>query len=330
MNKIKWGILGCGDVTEVKSGPAFNLVEYSELVAVMRRNGDKAKDYARRHGIPKWYDQADELINDPEVNAIYIATPPNAHAELAIKALQAGKPVYVEKPMALNYTQCQEMIQASETYKTPLFVAYYRRALPGFLKVKELIDSEAIGSVRLVNMQLYKSLGVDAKEELSWRVKPEIAGGGHFFDLASHQLDYMDYLLGPVQNVQSIVLNQTHRYKAEDVVSASFLMPNQVVVTGSWCFTVPDFLQQDSIEIVGEKGKIKFSCFEFEPIELITRHSKQTFDYPKPKHVQQHLIQLVVNDLLGTVKSPSTGVSGARTSRVMDEVVKKYYHNKQK
>lgn len=322
---IKWGIIGCGDVTEVKSGPAFNRVENSELLAVMRRDAAKAEDYARRHKVPLWFSNADDLINHSEVNAIYVATPPNVHAELAIKALKAGKPVYVEKPMAINYSQAREMIQASEKYQTPLFVAYYRRALPGFLKVKELIESGAIGAVRFVNMELYKALSIKAGDEKPWRVNPEIAGAGHFFDLAAHQLDFIDYLFGPVKAVKGFARNQTKQYKAEDIVSAAFLMENEVLVNGSWCFTVPDFLEKDTIVIIGESGEISFSCFGFEPVQLKTKAGIQTFDFPKPKHVQQDLIQLVVDDLLGKGLSPSNAITGARTNWVMDELVNEYY-----
>ncbi len=325
MFKTKWGILGCGDVTEVKSGPAFNLVPGSELVAVMRRDAAKAEDYAGRHHVPKWYSEADHLINDPEVNAIYVATPPYAHAELTIKALKAGKPVYVEKPMARNYPECQQMIDASEKYKTPLFTAYYRRALPGFLKVKELVDSGAIGEVRMVNMQLYKSLSNYDDKDLPWRVDPEQAGGGHFFDLASHQLDYIDFVFGAITQVEAVALNQAGKYKAEDVVSASFITEKNIVVNGSWCFTIPEFLEKDTIEIIGEKGQINYSSFGFVPVELVTEKGVEKFEFLKPKHVQQSMIQLVVDELLGKGKSPSTGVSGARTNWVMDEVVKEYY-----
>jgi predicted dehydrogenase len=325
MDKIKWGILGCGDVTEVKSGPAFNLVGNSQLHAVMRRNAAKAEDYARRHGVPKWYSNADDLINDPEVNAIYIATPPNVHAELAIKAMKAGKPVYVEKPMAVNFAQCQQMIKVSEETKVPLLIAYYRRALPGFLKVKELIDKGAIGTIRFVQMELYKNLTLENDEEKPWRVNPEIAGAGHFFDLAAHQLDFMDYLFGPVQKISSIAVNQAEVYETEDMVAASFLMPKNIVVNGIWNFTVPKFFEKDTIEIIGTKGKIKFSCFDFIPVELTTESSIETWDFPKPDHVQQFLIEKVVNYLLNKEECPSTGNSGARTSWVMDEVVKAYY-----
>ena len=326
MQKVKWGIIGCGAVTEEKSGPAFNLVPNSELVAVMRRDVAKAADYAKRHKIAKWYGVAEDLINDPDVNAVYVATPPESHARYAIEALKAKKPVYVEKPMALNYKECLEMNKASKAYHTPLFVAYYRRALPGFLKVKELIDGGEIGKVRVVNVKQFKSLSTDEiNGNLPWRVDPKIAGGGHFFDLASHLLDYFDYLFGPVQTVKPIALNQSKYYPAEDVVSSVFLFPNNVVVNGCWCFNVPDFYRGDSIEIIGEKGVIKFACFDFIPIELITKAGTQKFDYPKPAHVQQNMVEQVVNAILGNGKAHSTGETAARTSKVLDEAVAEYY-----
>jgi len=325
MKTVNWGIIGCGNVTEVKSGPAFNIIENSKLVAVMRRNAILAEDYAKRHNVPGWYNNADDLINDSKVNAIYVATPPDSHASLSIKAMKAGKPVYVEKPMALNYEECRRMIEVSEETGIPLFVAYYRRALPGFLKVKELIDSGSIGEIKLVNLQLYKTVSPDERNgTLPWRVIPEIAGGGHFFDLASHQLDYLDFLFGPAESVRSVVLNQAGLYKAEDIVSASFVFPGKVLVTGSWCFTVPEFQERDVIEIIGEKGSISLSCFNFTPVELHTHEGKQIFDFPKPDHVQYYLIKQVVEELTGRGKASSSAFSGARTSRVMDEVVREF------
>ena len=127
MNNINWGIIGCGDVTEKKSGPAFNKVPGSRLAAVMRRDADKAADYARRHQVPKWYSNTDDLLNDPEVNAIYIATPPSSHLKYALAALAKGLPVYVEKPVTLNATEAQRMADAVQTYKGKLTVAHYRR-----------------------------------------------------------------------------------------------------------------------------------------------------------------------------------------------------------
>ncbi|MFC2136722.1 Gfo/Idh/MocA family protein [Bacteroidota bacterium] len=326
MDKVRWGILGCGDVTEVKSGPAFNKIKNSELVAVMRRNAEKASDYAKRHKVPKWYDNAEELIEDKEVDAIYIATPPDAHAELTIKALNAGKPVYVEKPMARTYAECEEMVTAAERNKQALFVAYYRRSLPGFKKVKQLIDEGEIGKPLTVGIKLFKPPSQDEiNNKLPWRVKPEIAGGGHFYDLASHQLDYFDYLFGPVKEVKGIAKNIGGLYEAEDTISASFVFENKVVGTGSWCFVSSVESDCDIMEITGNKGKISFSCFNFTPIVLENEFDKKEYDFEKPEHVQYYLIQEVVDELTGTGKSPSSGLTGMHTNWVMEEIVNDYY-----
>ena len=324
MKTIRWGIIGCGDVTEVKSGPALQKAENSALVAVMRRNGNLAKDYAERHGVPKWYDNAQALIHDPDVNAIYIATPPSSHKEYTIQAAQAGKPVYVEKPMALNFDECQEMIDACDTAGVSLFVAYYRRALRRFLKVKEVVDSRAIGNIRFVSITLYQPVQPKQTDSnnLPWRVLPGISGGGIFVDLAAHQLDFLDYVLGPIQSVQGFAGNQAGLYPAEDIVTGSFVFESGVQGVGTWCFTA--FEEIDRTEIVGDKGRITYSTFGSDPVLLTTSGGDTEFAIDYPPHIQQPLIQTVVDDLLGVGHCPSNGESGARTTWVMDQMLAAY------
>jgi predicted dehydrogenase len=323
---IKWGIIGCGNVTEVKSGPAFNKVKDSSLVAVMRRDAALAEDYAKRHNVPKFYSDAGKLINDPDINAVYIATPPGSHTEYAIKTIKAGKPVYIEKPMAVNFEECSKINATAQKYNVPVFVAYYRRALPGFLKVKELINNGAIGKVRFVQVQLFKAASEDEKNgKLSWRVNPETSGGGHFFDLASHQLDYLDFLFGSIQKVRSFALNQAGLYKPEDYISAEFLFPDNIAGTGIWSFSAAKSAERDTIEIIGNEGVIKFSTFSFEPIVLTNNSGKREFINERPEHVQYFLIDQVVQALSGKGSAVSTGITGARTSKVMDEIVGEYY-----
>jgi predicted dehydrogenase len=318
MQKIRWGIIGCGDVAEKKSGPAFYKTDDSELIAVMRRDSDKARDYAERHNVPKWYDQADALIADTDVDAVYIATPPDSHADYTAQVAHAGKPVYVEKPMARNHSECQHMVDACQAAKVPLFVAYYRRALPGFLKVKSLVEDGAIGAVRFVSITLCNPATEDPNNP-PWRVRPEVSGGGHFFDLASHQFDYLDYLLGPIASASGHARNQAGLYAAEDAVASSFAFESGVLGNGTWSFAADR--RQDRIELNGDKGHIAFSTFDFTPIELTTATGTKAFDYPAPEHVQQPLIQTIVNALLNRGECPSTGASAARTSRIMDLIV---------
>jgi predicted dehydrogenase len=322
MRTIRWGIIGCGDVTEVKSGPALQRASHSRLVAVMRRNGALAEDYARRHGVPRWYDSAQRLIDDPEVDAFYIATPPASHSEYTLRCAQAGKPIYVEKPMARSFAECQAMIDACRAAGVPLFVAYYRRALPRFRKIKELVESGAIGEVRFVNVTLYQQLmpAVANAQALPWRVVPEIAGGGLFVDLASHMLDFLDYLLGPIRAAHGFAANQAGRYPAEDIVSGAFVFASGVQGVGSWCFSAYD--RCDRTEIVGSAGTISYATFESRPVILTTATDRTEFVFDDPPHIQQPLIQTVVDELNGLGACPSSGESAARTSWVMDEMVK--------
>ena len=324
MKTIHWGIIGCGNVTEVKSGPGFQQANNSSLVAVMRRNSELAKDYAQRHSVPTWYDDAEALIHDPQVDAVYIATPPSSHKEYTILAAQAGKPVYVEKPMALNYDECVAMIEACETAVIPLFVAYYRRRLSRFLKIKELLDGGAIGRISYVAITFHQPVRADEMDAdaLPWRVLPEVAGGGRFVDLASHQLDFLDYILGPIRSVQGFAANQLGLYPAEDIVSSAFVFESGVQGMGTWCFSALDEL--DRTEIVGSEGSIAYSTFDDSPITLTTAAGTQTFVISYPEHIQQPLIQSVVDSLNGMGSCPSTGQSAARTSWVMDQMLTGY------
>jgi predicted dehydrogenase len=326
MDKVKWGIIGCGNVTEVKSGPALSKIDNSELVAVMRRDARLAADYAERHQVSKWYNNADDLINDPEVNAIYVATPPDTHELFAIKAMRAGKPVYVEKPMGRNTAECERMIQVSEETGVPLFVAYYRRAMPYFKKVKELIDSSEIGDIRFVNIMLQWQPHEEETGELvkaRWRVNPDISGGGHFHDLASHQFDFLEYVFGPVKSAQGITANQAGLYSADDITVANWEFESGVLGSGSWCFTVSKEQRQDEARIMGSRGQIIFSFFEKFDITIITENGREVITIPYPEHVQQPLITQVVNELTGKGNSVSTGKTAIRANLIMDMITGK-------
>jgi predicted dehydrogenase len=328
LTEIRWGIIGAGDVCEVKSGPAMSKIKNSKLVAVMRRNGDKAKDYAERHNVPKWYDDADKLINDPEINAVYIATPPGSHEEYTLKAAKAGKPVYVEKPMARTHRECISMVEACERAHVPLFTAYYRRSLPNFLKIQSILRDGIIGDVRYVNILLNKTLQPDivwaSGKEDNWRIVPEISGGGYFYDLASHQLDMMDFLFGPMQYPKGIARNQAKLYSAEDIVMGTFHFDSGIIGSGAWCFTTSKVSDKEVTTIVGSKGQLTFSFFSDHSVTLeVDGKEKEVMKFDIPINIQQPLIQTIVDELLGKGKCPSTGESGARTSRVMEILAKR-------
>lgn len=321
---IHWGFIGCGNVTEKKSGPAFSRVVGSDVVAVMSRHIDKAKDYAERHGVGKWYDNGEELINDPEVNAVYVATPPGSHAEYAIAAMRAGKPVYVEKPMAATYEECLRMNRVSEETGVPCFVAYYRRTLPYFLRIKQLIDDDILGEISTVQIRFaIPPYAADANPaNLPWRVKKDLAGAGYFYDLASHQFDLLDYLLGPVTEVHGFNNNIAGLYEVEDTVAASFRFQSGALGSGSWSFVASKESRADQIYLVGIKGKLTCSTFNFSPIVLETEKGKQEFREANPENIQFHLVQSVVNFLNGKGDMPvSTGNTAIRTNLIMDRIL---------
>lgn len=320
---INWGIIGCGDVTEVKSGPAFSKVPDSRLVAVMRRDATKAADYAQRHNVPRWYADAHELIHDPEVNAIYIATPPSSHEAYALAAIHAGKPVYVEKPMALNYAAAQNIANAAAASNVKVTVAHYRRQWPLFLRLKELLQQKIIGDIRLVQLQFHKPAPTAAEladEKIAWRFDPAIAGGGLFHDLAPHQLDILYYLFGDVKTLQGIALNQGGYYAADDIVTGQLLFNNGILFSGSWCFTAAE--ASDHCTIIGSEGRIHFSFFSGQYIIVQKGTQSTRFDFDPLPHVQQPMIAQTVQYFLGHAPNPCTATEGAEIMRWIETLSK--------
>ena len=320
---VNWGIIGCGDVCEVKSGPAFNKVANSKLVAVMRRNPDKAKDFARRHGVPKYYSDADEIINDKEVNAIYIATPPSSHESYLEMTLKAGKPVYVEKPVTINAASLERMIEMEKLYDCKVSVAHYRRGLPLFNKIKQLVNEGAIGKVKLILLRTLQPpiSKIITQTEDNWRINPEISGGGFFHDLSPHQLDIMCWIFGTPQQVYVQVANQGKLYNAPDLTMVQLAFVNDIYFNGVWDFNVSEAATADSCEIIGDKGAIRFSFFRVSTIELTTTAGTETLELEYPPNIQQPHINNVVRFFRGEDVNPCTLQDALVTMRVMDKAV---------
>lgn len=319
METINWGIIGCGDVTEKKSGPAFNKVPGSKLVAVMRRDADKAADYARCHKVSQWYGDASELMNAPEVNAIYVATPPSSHLDYALSALKKGYPVYVEKPVTMNASQAQQLADAVKQYNGKLIVAHYRRRLPMFLKVKELLEQNAIGEVRTVQLRLWQSRkpALVTKGSPNWRTQPELSGGGYFHDLAPHQLDLMLYFFGEPVHYHGFGLNQAKANDADDHITGSILFENQVVVNGSWCFNVAETENVDSCEMIGSEGKISFAVFGNKVI-IKNEDGEQTVEFEQPENIQHPMITSMVAYLNNKEPNPCTIEEAVTLMKIID------------
>ncbi len=317
---LTWGILGCGNVTERKSGPAFNKVAGSRLVAVMRRNAALAQSYAERHGVPRWYTDADALINDPQVNAVYIATPPDSHHAYALKVAAAGKVCCVEKPMALNHRECQEMTAAFKAAGQPLFVAYYRRSLPRFAQIQQWLNAGAIGAVRHIHWSFARApSAADQAQTPNWRTNPNVAGGGYFEDLASHGLDLMLHLLGDITTAHGIARNQQDLYAAADAVTGVWQFASGATGSGYWNFGAAQAL--DEVAIHGSTGEIRFSVFGEQPVQLRNAEGPQSHAIAHPENIQFCHIENMQKHMDGHSQHPSTGHTAQRTTWVMEQIL---------
>ena len=319
MEKICWGIIGCGNVTEVKSGPAFNKVEHSSLMAVSRRDPDKLADYVKRHDIPLSFTNALDLIQSEKINALYIATPPDVREAYAIEAMQLGKPVYLEKPMALNLAACKRLKSVSEKLGIKLSVAHYRRNLPLFMEVKNILEQGDIGAIKEVQITMFKKTDKAAKDPSNWRVDPSIAGGGYFYDLAPHQIDLVFYFFGKPKSFSGTSTNKAGLYKAEDFVQGTIELENGIVCKGLWDFSI-NGEEKDEFLIIGEKGTIRFPVFGLF-IEVESNGQVKTILFEAPKHNQQNHIQAVVNYFLDKGQNPCSAEDAILSMEVMESFV---------
>jgi 1,5-anhydro-D-fructose reductase (1,5-anhydro-D-mannitol-forming) len=288
----------------------------------MRRDAAKARDYAERHGVPRWYVRAEDLIADDAVDAVYVATPPSTHCDLSLRVAAARKPCLVEKPMALNHGECVRMVDAFDRAEVPLWVAYYRRALPRFVATKEFLRNGLVGRVTSVHVEVMAPLlaGRDAR---IWRVDPAIAGAGLLFDLGSHAFDLLDFLIGPIAGIDAVAVNTGGTYAAEDVTTAAFEFSTGAA--GSAVFNFNASGKGDAITIRGSAAVIETTIFGDTDVIVRTAASTDVHEIRNPPHVHQPLIQTIVDELHGRGLCPSTGESAARTSWVLDQCVHDYY-----
>ncbi|WP_421801923.1 Gfo/Idh/MocA family protein [Flagellimonas sp.] len=319
---LRWGVIGCGSVAEKKSVPAYKSTTGFRVDMVMRRDAQKAEDYAKRHHIPKWTTNADEIINNPNIDAVYVATPPDTHKFYALKVAAAGKVCCVEKPMAPTYEDSLVIYEAFQAKNIPLFIAYYRRSLPRFLKIKHWLDNGLIGEVRHIHWHKTKAPNeIDLSKKYNWRTDATIARGGYFDDLASHGLDLFVFLLGNIKNANGLGTNQLDLYSAFDAVAANWIHENGITGTGSWNFGT--YHRTDKVEIFGSMGSIRFAVLDEAPIELENASGLQVLEIPHPAHIQEFHVENIKNYLLQESKHPSTGKTSLHTSWVMEKILER-------
>lgn len=304
---IGWGIIGVGDVTEVKSAPEVFRSPDSDVVHVMRRDEDRVRDFAVRHHVDRWSTDAQAVIDDPDVTAVYVATPTSTHATYAVAAARAGKHVLVEKPIATSAEEARTIVDAARDAGVRVWVAYYRRALPRFLKLRELLESNAIGQVLSVHTVWRKP-----SQFSGWRWDPQVNRGGEFYETACHTLDALDMLLGPATDASGVASPDLH------AVAAVYRFAD-VVGSGSWTFGTPDGL--DQTVITGTEGTLSFATLSPAPIRLVTELGTTLYEIDDPRHVHGPLVATILDELRGVGTCPSTGESALRTAELMDTIL---------
>lgn len=327
LSLVRWGILGCGDVAEKKGGPALYQAAGSSLVAVMRRDKAKAEDFARRHKAKQAYDDADALLADPDVDAVYIATPPHLHCAQTVAAARAGKHILVEKPMARSAAECDAMIAACRDAGVHLHVAYYRRFWPKFRMAQDLIRMDSIGEVTAAWLQMCAPPPEVGAGDVPWRLRPEISGGGLFVDVGSHRLDMLLFLLadaaGEVTEATGFADNRLKVSPAEDSVTFALRFASGAQATGAFHFTT--HLRRDVLEIYGTRGTLVFDPFDAEEYTLLGGNDPGVYRQPTPAPTHLPLIEALVALYHGEpnprLPPPVTGEEGRKTTRIMDAVL---------
>ena len=277
------------------------------------RDKTKAEDFARRHGVPRAYDDVDALLADREINAVYIATPPGSHLEIALKVAKAGYPLYVEKPAARTAKECETMERAFS--KLPLFVAYYRRAYPRYVALKQDLAAGRLGTIQSVSYVFSRRPAPPRAGD--WRHDAEKSGGGRFVDIGSHALDLIDFLLGPLDRVRASASGPAGH--VETKVEMHFRIGN-VDGTATWSFEAAE--AEDLLEIRGSAGSVRVPA-AMNGRELVWPDGVESYDAPDP--VQLPLVTKVVDAILDGSDCPSTATSSTRTSRAIDAALGHYY-----
>lgn len=314
---VTFAIIGCGDVTEKKSGPAFQKVRGSALKTVMRRDAAKLKEYAHRHHVQHYTTDYLDIMNDPEIDAVYIATPPDMHCFYTLEAAKYGKAVYVEKPMAITVEECRQMIAACGKAGVPLFTAYYRRGMKKFRTIREILSKGRLGELRSFSYQ-YACPVPGLNPNRNWLMDPQKAGGGLLYDIGSHMVDTLRFLLGEVDAAYGFSANRSGQYTVNDDHSVVMRFAGGLQGTMQLSFCAED--HQDEAVVYGAQGSLRFSIMDNDAIVLTVGGAAEEIAFEPMAHVQQGLITQVVDTLLGTDHLESRGEYGLGTQEILEAI----------
>jgi len=214
------GIVGCGRVVERRIAPAVREADNAELVAFCSRNLDRACQFRDQHGADRAYDALVEMLDDPDVHAVYVGTPNSVHAVEVLDCLAGGKHVLVDKPMAPTAAQCREMIESANRRRLTLGVLHQQRFHPANQQLARWIEEGRLGKLTMVRI----GMGVWYPPAETWRLEPRQSGGGVAMDLGPHAIDILRQLAGEVASVNAMTANVQFHYEVEDFCAARLAM----------------------------------------------------------------------------------------------------------
>ena len=318
MEKLRWGLIGCGDISRKRVAPAIKDLDQCELVAVARANYTKAESFTKEFSAKRWYKEWQDLINDDEIDAVYLATPVYLHAEQTIAAAKAGKHVLCEKPMALNAKYCERMIETCKEHNVTLGVAYYRHFYPVINRVKEIISSGEIGEPTVVEIQAFEWFDRKPGEPRYWLLEKEKSGGGPMMDFGCHRIEVLQHLFGKVKEIQSQLFNIHFNREVEDTAYVSLLFENntQAIIR----VTHAAYEARDTLDIFGTKGSIHIPVLNGGAITIKTEKDERTENHPPNKNVHQPLIEDFTNAVLENRTPVVNGYVGREVNLILDDI----------
>lgn len=313
---IGWGLIGCGDISRKRVAPALRDTAGCELVAVSRGRAELAADFAREFGARRWYSNWRELLTDAAVDAVYIATPVDLHAEQAIAAAEAGRHILCEKPMALTTAQCDRMIDACQANGVKLGIAYYRHFYPVIRRMKELIASGEIGTPVLTQINAFEMFNPPPGAERHWLLEPERSGGGPMMDFGCHRIEVLLNLLGPLVEVWSQHTTAALTRQVEDTSLAGFRTAAGAIA--SLTVTHAAWEPQDTLVLFGRLGSLHVAALNLGQLIVRTAGGERVESHPPHPNIHQPLIEDFVV-ALGENRPPQVdGHLGREVARIED------------
>jgi predicted dehydrogenase len=318
MKKLRWGLIGCGDISRKRVAPALRDIAECELVAVNRARAGLADAFAKEFGAGKWHADWKDLIAGEEIDAVYIATPVNLHAEQTIAAAEAGKHVLCEKPMAMDTAECDLMIAACRSNGVKLGIAYYRHFYPVINRIKQIIASGEIGSPVIAQINAFERFNPQPGDERYWFVKKEQAGGGPMMDFGCHRIEVLMNILGPVKKTTGDVGSLLFDREVEDTAIACFEFENKSrgVLTVTHAASEP----QDTLDIFCSDGSIRVPALNRGQMSIKTSSGERTESHPPHSNIHQPLIEDFAFAALGDRQPQVGGDLGREVARIVQSI----------